>query len=193
MPRLVDPVAQRREIVRAARRVFGRRGLKGTGLTHVARAAGMGRSSLYHYYPDKQALVRDLVQDLLAEEEELFASALDEPGPPRERIERLARRLIELFEPWSAVGRLLFDLRSSETARFRVFFRTVREALAAAIAEGQATGEIDAALDPVLAASTIIGAVDGLLLQHFVDARAFPDRDALADALAGAVGKVLRP
>ena len=111
----------------------------------------------------------------------------------RSGIERLARRLIGLFEPWSAVGRLLFDLRTSETARFRVFFRHVRERLAAAITEGQDSGELDARLDPALAASTIIGAVDGLLLQHFVDPRAFPDRDALAEALAGAVGKVLRP
>jgi hypothetical protein len=35
--------------------------------------------------------------------------------------------------------------------------------------------------------------VDGLLLQVLVDARAFPDRPALRDALVHAVGKVLRP
>ena len=69
MPKIVDARAQRGEIRRAARRVFSRRGVAGTGLAHVAEAAGMGRSSLYHYYADKASLLRDLVRDLLAEVE----------------------------------------------------------------------------------------------------------------------------
>ena len=69
MPKVVDTAVQRREIRRAARRVFARRGVASTGLTHVAEAAGMGRSSLYHYYADKASLVRDLTRELLAEEE----------------------------------------------------------------------------------------------------------------------------
>ncbi len=75
MPKVVDPHAQRRQIRRAARDVFSRRGLAGTGLAQVADAAGMGRSSLYHYYPDKESLVRDLIRDLLAAEESLFERA----------------------------------------------------------------------------------------------------------------------
>ena len=69
MPKLVDRVEQRREIRRAARHVFARRGVAGTGLTHVAEAAGMGRSSLYHYYPDKAALMRDLLREVMTEED----------------------------------------------------------------------------------------------------------------------------
>ena len=75
MPKLVDSVEQRREIRSAARRVFARRGVAGTGLTHVAQAAGMGRSSLYHYYPDKAALMRDLLCEVMGEEESFFAAA----------------------------------------------------------------------------------------------------------------------
>ena len=40
------------------------------GMAQVAEAAGMGRSSLYHYYPDKESLVRDLVRDLLEARDE---------------------------------------------------------------------------------------------------------------------------
>ncbi|NNL67364.1 MAG: TetR family transcriptional regulator, partial [Myxococcales bacterium] len=38
MPKQVDAVEQRRTIRRAARRVFARRGVHGTGLAHVATA-----------------------------------------------------------------------------------------------------------------------------------------------------------
>ncbi len=103
MPKVVDPHAQRRQIRRAARDVFSRRGLAGTGLAQVADAAGMGRSSLYHYYPDKAALVRDLVRDLAAEEAAAFAAAAGGSGPPLARIERLLADLHASFDAWRGI------------------------------------------------------------------------------------------
>ncbi len=192
MPKVVDSAAQRGEIRRAARRVFARRGVAGTGLAHVAKAARMGRSSLYHYYPDRASLVRDLARELLAEEEALFAAAVRGSGTPLQRIERLAAVLTGLFEDWAAMGRVLFDLWSREALRFRPFFRRIRRDLAAVIAEGQRRGEIDRAFEPQLAAAAVIGAIDGILLQNFVDPGAFPDREALRDVLVRAVRKVLQ-
>ena len=55
--------------------------------------------------------------------------------------------------------------------------------------EGCERGEFDRGIDSELAAAVAIGAIDGLLLQHYVDRRAFGDRRALADAL---VGQLLR-
>ncbi len=193
MPKIVDAALQRRQICEAARRVFARRGVAGTGLTHVAKAAGMGRSSLYHYYPDKDALVRDLLRDVLAEEEALFAEVARGEGAPLERIEALTRRMLALFEPWAAAARLVTDLRSHQRARFRSFFRRIRAHLAEAIVQGQRLGEIDRRVDPLLAAATLIGAVDGLLLQFTVEPGAFADDEALARELSRCVRKGLTP
>lgn len=191
MPKVVDAAAQRHEIRRAARSVFARRGLKGTGLAHVAEAAGMGRSSLYHYYRDKRALVRDLLRDLVEEELSSFAALAESEATPLERIEGLARGQIALFDNWAPLTPLLFDLRSSETRRFRPFFAELRGYLAGVIEEGQSSGEMDAALDPELAAAIAIGAIDGLLIQHFIDREAFPDLLALGDALASSLRRML--
>lgn len=193
MPKLVDSVQQRREIRSAARRVFARRGVAGTGLAHVAEAAGMGRSSLYHYYPDKAALLRDLLREVMGEEESFFAAGVAGEGTPLERAERLARVLAGMFEKWATVARMLFDFRLRETRGFRPFFRRIRRHLAALIEEGQRLGEMDPRLDPALAAATLIGTIDGLLLQHLVDPRAFGDPGVLEDALALSVRKLLRP
>jgi AcrR family transcriptional regulator len=193
MPKLVDPTLQRCEIRSAARRVFSRRGVAGTGLTHVAEAAGMGRSSLYHYYPDKAALMRDLLREVMSEEESFFAAAVRGEGTPMERAERLAKLLARMFEPWKAVARMFFDFRLRETRGFRPFFRRIRGHLAALIEEGQRVGEMDARLDPLLGAATLIGTVDGLLLQHLVDPGAFSEPQALEDALVLAVRKLLEP
>ena len=193
MPKLVDAVEQRREIRGAARQVFARRGVAGTGLAHVAEAAGMGRSSLYHYYPDKAALMRDLLREIMTEEESFVAALVGGEGTPLVRAERLARALAGMFEKWAAVARMLFDLRLRETRGFRPFFRRIRDHLASLIAEGQRLGEMDSQLDPDLGAATLIGTVDGLLLQHLVDPRAFPDSRALENALVLAVRKLLQP
>jgi len=192
LPKLVDRGAQRRDIRSAARRAFARRGV-GAGLAHVADEAGMGRTSLYHYYPDKRALVRDLLRDVLAEEESLFAAAHGAEGPPLARIEALMRRLVASFDAWEQAGRMLLDLRLRDTGAFRSFFRRIRRHLAGAIAEGQQSGEMDRGLDAELAAATLIGAVDGLLLQHFADRRAFPDRRALEHALVETARRLLAP
>jgi AcrR family transcriptional regulator len=191
MPKRVDPKRQRSEIRRAARRVFAQGGVRTTGLAQVARAAGMRRSSLYHYYADKAALVRDLTREILDEEEALFEAAAHGTGSSLERLERLAADATRLFDAWAAVGRVIFDLRMLESRRFRLFFRRIRTHVAAVVAEGQRRGEIDATLDPELAAAGLIGLIDGLLLQHFADPEVFADREALAAAVARAVRRGL--
>lgn len=193
MPRVVDADLQRAEIRRAARRAFARRGLAGTGLVHVAEELGVARSGLYHYYPDKAALVRDLARDLLREEEAMFAAALAGTGPVLPRIERLLRELPAGFAAWSPFARMIFDLWSRDARAFRPFFRRLRRDLTALIEQGQRAGEIRSALAPELAAATVIGAIDGLLLQHLVDPGWLSDPEVLGDELAALVRRALSP
>ena len=191
MPKQVDVSAQRREILNAARGVFARRGVEGTGLTHVAEAAGMGRSSLYHYFRDKRALVRALIQRQMAEEEMLFRAALDGDGSPLQRITALVAGQVETFEAWRATAGLTLDLWSRYARHFRPFFRRLREHLARLVAAGQRAGEIDRALDAEITAACIIATIDGLLLQYVVEPAAFGDRTGLREALVTGVQKQL--
>jgi AcrR family transcriptional regulator len=193
MPKLVDSAAQRREILQAARGVFARRGVEGTGLAHVADAAGMGRSSLYHYFHSKQALVRALIREQMELEEALFKAALEREGSPLERIAALAAGLVEIFEAWRAMAGLTLDLWSRHAKRFRPFFRSLREILGTLIEAGQRAGEIDPALDSEFAAAGIIATIDGLLLQYVVEPAAFSDRARLTRTLVTSVQKQLAP
>lgn len=198
MPKLVDPAAQRREICRAARGVFQKRGLAGTGLEHVARAAGMGRSSLYHYFPDKDALLRELVKDQLAEEEALFRAAVTGAGSPLARIEQLMEAQVDLFPSWRETASLTVEMWSGHGRSFRPFFRRIRAGLARLIEEGQQLGEIDAKLDPTHTAAALVATIDGLLLQYIVDPAVFPisrpgDVDTWRRTLVASARKQLAP
>ena len=184
MPKVVDPAIQREDIRSAARSVFARRGVRGTGLAHVAEAAGMARSSLYHYYPDKDSLLADLLQEMLEQERLLFRSQLRAEGTPIQRLEGLARACAAALPEWVDFGRLIMDLRLEDAKRLRNFFRELRRETAAVIAEGQADGSIATTPDAEVLASIWIGVIDGLLLQYFVDSRALPTQEPLAEALA---------
>jgi AcrR family transcriptional regulator len=192
MPKIVDVTAERRRIRRAARRVFARRDPGNTGLAHVARAAGVGRATLYHYYPDKTSLLRDLARELLVEEERAFEKALHGPGSPIERIAGLAAALTEAFEQWAAVGRMLLELWFRDAKRSRPFFRRLRGSVARLVAEGQARREIAPELEPEIAAAMVIGLIDGVLLQRLVDPVAFArTHGTLHAALATGVRRML--
>jgi AcrR family transcriptional regulator len=191
MPKQVDAAALKREIRSAARQVFARRGVRGTGLTHVAEEVGMGRSSLYHYYPDKDALLSDLVIEMLRQERALFRTCLRGPGSVLARVRHLLDTNVALFDDWAAVGRVMVELRLNDARRFRRFFRGFRAELAAALVEGQASGEIDSGLDTEMSAATLIGAIDGLLFQYFLDPRALP-KERVRKALHSIVSRSLR-
>jgi TetR/AcrR family transcriptional regulator, transcriptional repressor for nem operon len=53
--------ATRERIVAAAARLMFRHGVAGTTTEDVQAAAGVSASQLYHYFPDKQALVRAVI------------------------------------------------------------------------------------------------------------------------------------
>jgi AcrR family transcriptional regulator len=193
MPKIVDRDLQRQSIRRAARRVFARRGVEAVGLVHVARAAGIGRASIYHYYPDKAALVRDLVRELLAEEERLFSRALrNASGRPLERIQTLAAELTDLFAQWASLGKMFLDLWAASGPTFKPFFRRVRSDLAELIAEGQRAGDIDRTVEPLEAAAAVIAIIDGMLLQMIVDPAAFGEAARTRRLLVRSVQRILR-
>lgn len=193
MPKVVDHESLRRQIRTAALEVFATRGVKGTGLAHVAEAMGVGRSSLYHYYPDKTTLVTDIAGDLLAREAEMFHAAATDSGPVLERLNTLITRLASVLDEWAAVGPAVLDLRSVSSVQFRRFYRRIRQDLAALIAEGQHARQFGTHLSPDHASSLVIAIVDGLLLQHMADRRAIPRGQRLVRLLTWSIRRLLQP
>ena len=192
MPKIVDADEQRAQIRAAARIVFARRGVAGTGLAQIAEQAGVSRTGVYHYYADKEAVVRDLAEELLAEEERLFMQALEAPGSVADRIQRLADGVVERFAAWSHFGRPLLEVWAKESRRLRPLLRRLRDYLASLIRTAQQEGVIDASLPPNETAALLVALIDGLMIQVFVDPRGVPPSPRMRAALEQALRSILQ-
>lgn len=77
---------RRMEILHAALRAFNEKGYHATTLDDIAEHLGVRKTALYHYFPDKEAILFESHRESLAELERHF-------GEARERFERAPDRL----------------------------------------------------------------------------------------------------
>jgi len=113
-----DPAnGARRELLAAkvldkAAVLFASQGFAATSLKDVADAVGLRRSSIYYYYPDKDALLKELVQGVTLPVTQLFLDIEKEGLPPLAKIREVVRRLVI----WVADPRTHFRLMDRSEA-----------------------------------------------------------------------------
>jgi AcrR family transcriptional regulator len=170
VPKVVDIPSRRRDILAAAAGVFARHGYRGTSLERVAASMGAGKSSLYHYFPTKDALFAALADETLRREAELFDALAAAETVPAERLRRLLDAIVDMLDEWAAVGPLLIDFLREPRGRRRVreTFARARAALARLIRAGQRTGAFRGGAPEALA-TVVLGCLDGLLLEELVE------------------------
>src|ERR1700730_8079530 len=78
---------QKERILSAALPVFVQNGLTATKMADIAAAADMGYGSVYHYFPDKEAIFTALIQREMQANAQHVKAVLEMPGTPWERLE----------------------------------------------------------------------------------------------------------
>ncbi|MEJ3654615.1 TetR family transcriptional regulator [Actinomycetes bacterium KLBMP 9759] len=93
-PLRADALENRRRILAAARETFIDLG-PGASLDEVARRAGTGIATLYRRFPDRQVLMRAVVQDALETAAAELRSASEEESEPFAALRRYVHRAID--------------------------------------------------------------------------------------------------
>ncbi|MGD9528999.1 TetR/AcrR family transcriptional regulator [Pseudonocardia sp.] len=102
MPKLwTDTVDSHRRAVRdaaldAASELLAERGPRGVTMSRVAEKAGIGRATLYKYFPDVDAVVRAWHEREVAAHLAQLGMLRDAPGTPIERLEAVLRAYASL-------------------------------------------------------------------------------------------------
>ena len=89
----------RDELLQRCANTFKRMGHNGTTMDALSSACGLTKASFYHHYPNKEALLRDVLDwthDRL--KQSLFAIAFDKSLSPQEQLSRMGRKAKKLFQ-----------------------------------------------------------------------------------------------
>jgi AcrR family transcriptional regulator len=86
--------------------LFAEQGYEKTSLREIAERLGVTKAALYYYFKSKEDIVRSLVEDYVADLDELIAWARSQPRTPEVRAE-IVRRYLHIVRTGTAVIRLL--------------------------------------------------------------------------------------
>ena len=172
--------ARRRELTRAAARLFAQKGYHGTSVGDLAEALGVQKGSLYAHIESKA----DLLWEVASEGAEAFHAALDEvpeEGPVVDRIRaalrghlRVVAEQLDVATVFTREWRYLEGERREEIVHER---RRYEERFRALFREGRELGELRSDLDDASAALLALSAANWA----YTWLRPERDTDELAD------------
>ena len=173
---LAARTSKREAILEAAIRVLREQGLSGLKVEEVARAAEIGKGTVYLYFKDKRELLRQLVEHRT---QAFYADAeaiAKEDRPFFERLRDILERRLDFVEEWRGLwGAVAAEVAQGEekkawlTGLHERYHRILEEL----IQDGVHRGELRPDLNPALVAAAL--AAMGCSPQLPFDRRAFLD------------------
>jgi TetR/AcrR family fatty acid metabolism transcriptional regulator len=172
-PRTVDKESKRRQILKAALGVFARRGLKDFKIIEVARAAGVGKGTIYEYFPSKDELIVGCFSQFLADFSRHLEAQLAGLTDPVEKLDRMVAASFEYCSADPTLMQALFDFYAAGIPRHdgqsllvgvAPMYRRMIDQVTAIVEEGIAA-ESFRPVDARAVASMIMALLDGVLFQ----------------------------
>jgi TetR/AcrR family fatty acid metabolism transcriptional regulator len=158
---------KRDRILDAAERIFAEHGFFASRVAEIAREAGVADGTIYLYFKNKDDLLISLFESRMERVNELLARTLAATAPA-DRLKVFIHTYLGLVRDQPAAAEVLtVELRQSSkfmkqytNPRFGEFLRM----LAGVVADGQASGQLDAAIPAPVAARMIFGLLDEMAL-----------------------------
>lgn len=161
--------AQQERILDAAAGVFARRGLAGTRIEDVAKAAEVSHGLVHHYFATKAELHRALVERVMGNADALPGAAAAQPGTAWDRLEWYVRTLLHGAATAPEASFFVTECAQSEVvepatrARIRELGLAGVRRLGELVAAGQREGSVRRG-DPEALAAHVLAMAQGLAL-----------------------------
>ncbi len=154
--------AKREALLREAATAFNRQGFHATSLEEIARNLGVSKAALYHYFPNKQNLLRECFETAMEVAFTSYDEAKLEGRNGREKLRLTVSKYLErMINESSCVVAPLEDTALSATHRNQLVRERDRfeNLMRNLVREGIADGSI-IPCDPKLVVFTILGALN---------------------------------
>lgn len=175
MPKIVDKEEKSKAISDAALRVFRELGYHGTRMADIAKAAGIGKGTLYEYFSDKGDILRFAFEQYFSIFAEGVFEAINDKTGPSEKLLSLVDFALQHAGEWEDHCAIYVDYfgvaRTDKGGQFSLspFYDQMKNILVGLISEGQATGEINTEFEPVVVAELLLSVFDGIILHRIFE------------------------
>ncbi len=88
---------QRTAILASAAHLFARLGYPSTSMNEVAKASGLSKPAVYHYFRDKYALLVEVAESHVSMLEALVAEVAAQPLAPDDRVRTMIERIMKAY------------------------------------------------------------------------------------------------
>ncbi len=131
-------IAARGDLIPALAEIFREHGFAGASLSEITERTGLGKGSLYHYFPDgKEEMAKAVLDDVANWFENNVFAPLRESKDPAAGIDQMFRAVVSFFHSGRRVclvGTFALDeTRDRFAAEVRSYFTAWTEVLAAAL------------------------------------------------------------
>jgi len=171
LPKIVDYELKKKEIIEKAKEVFAKRGYYNTNIADISEKCGMGRTTIYQYFKNKDEIFYCTIGDFLEElKVKVEAIVSDQSLTFIEKLKKLVFELVNeyeynnifvlLMEMWIILKRennKLLEMLKSYTQELKIQIKNL-------ISQGIAANEIKP-IDSESMADTIYSFIESFTLQ----------------------------
>jgi AcrR family transcriptional regulator len=185
--------ARREKVRQAARRVFAEHGYRATSMQDLARAAGMGKASLYHYFDSKEELLTELYEEVLRENVRAVEHILAAQQPAGAALRAVVVDRVVYTCRNRDLLNVFFEEEAELPARMRARLIRVRreydDAILAIVEDGVRRGELRLTTTPRVFVNTLLGAANWVYKWYDPSGPMTPEQlgNDMSDILLGGV------
>lgn len=169
---------KRERILKAAIKVFARKGFYATRVSEIAKAAGVADGTIYLYFKNKDDVLVSIFEDRIGKLIEVLQAEVASCETVEEKIRRVVEVQLGLLEGSRDLAEVVtVNLRQSSRLLKQYaapLFTRYLEVIATVIHEGQQQGVFRKDLNPRILARALWGGLDGLALTWALGGEADP-------------------
>lgn len=147
---------RRQEILQAATAEFSVKGISGASVSEIASRAGIGKSTIYEYFPSKSKLFAEVCIHKMLEIRKKIQKVFEGEEPFHSQLRAYCCVLLDSLEGLDLGSVLMLLMNDPSIGELAKSARSLRDyaiqQLAQALRRAQATGEISPQIDPLASA-----------------------------------------
>ncbi len=182
MPKIVDKDQKRKDIAHAAIKVLAEKGFEGSTIADIAKAAGVGKGTIYEYFDTKEEIIIEVSMQLFSEMDNVFGEDFLRINDPRKKITELITGVLKFTSKMKDIMMVYMEIwrihmRGNQHGVSMMVLKDAlvmfRQLVASIITEGQQKNIFKKNISAESLALFLVASLDGVGMHYLLDEKNF--------------------